>query len=645
MSFNLEQLLKGSARDLLLRQVAKQFGLSSETGGNLLNKGLSMVLGGMTQQATHIEGAKGLFNLIKDSPIQGNPLELLGNTENGSLLDMGQKLLPSLFGERTDAVVQHLADSTNTTPVAAKGLLGMLLPTVFSFFKGKILSGLGLGAFAGLLGEQTKALSSHLDSKALSALGFAGGSLGDVLGKLGQVGGVAAAATAAVKTATSATASTATEQVKKSSGWGKWLLAGLVALAAFFGIKNCTPNKTETAAPTTAQTAPTAPQSNESEAAQLSDGLGNLGWAKSENDFTLSGTVQNEGVKADLLNAFKGLAGNLALVDKLVVDPNAAKFGFNNFNGLTDLLKDYPNVTGAFSDKVLNLVGNVTGEEAKANLATQAKALLGEVFTVNTDEVAVNVPEAKLVEGLGNLGWQKTEKDLTVSGTVQNEGIKGAILNAFKGLAGELPLVDNVQVDANAEQFSFNNFGGLASLVKAFPNVSGAFADKAVNLVGEVANLDAKSALIEQAKTLLGETFSINADGVKIAEAVVENTAQEPAPIADMSASKLDLEIVFDTGSSEISPRYYNRLNAFAKFLIENGRRGEIAGYTDNVGNAASNQKLSEKRANAVREYLVKQGVPSEALTAVGYGPENPIADNNTAEGRNKNRRIEFNAR
>ncbi len=111
-----------------------------------------------------------------------------------------------------------------------------------------------------------------------------------------------------------------------------------------------------------------------------------------------------------------------------------------------------------------------------------------------------------------------------------------------------------------------------------------------------------------------------------------------------MSLEKLDLNIVFDTGSSEIKQRYNRRLNAFAHYLVENKRAGEIAGYTDNVGDAAANQKLSEERANSVRNYLIAQGVPADQLVAVGYGQEQPIADNGTAEGRAQNRRIEFKA-
>ena len=65
-------------------------------------------------------------------------------------------------------------------------------------------------------------------------------------------------------------------------------------------------------------------------------------------------------------------------------------------------------------------------------------------------------------------------------------------------------------------------------------------------------------------------------------------------------------------------------------------------GYTDNTGSEKYNQKLSQKRADAVRDYLVAKGIAASRLTAVGYGEANPIMDNKTATGRAFNRRIVF---
>ena len=68
----------------------------------------------------------------------------------------------------------------------------------------------------------------------------------------------------------------------------------------------------------------------------------------------------------------------------------------------------------------------------------------------------------------------------------------------------------------------------------------------------------------------------------------------------------------------------------------------EIAGHTDSTGSAEYNENLSDRRANAVREYLIEQGISAERLSAQGYGEVVPVASNETASGRAMNRRVEF---
>ncbi|HWK31174.1 MAG TPA: OmpA family protein, partial [Terriglobales bacterium] len=68
----------------------------------------------------------------------------------------------------------------------------------------------------------------------------------------------------------------------------------------------------------------------------------------------------------------------------------------------------------------------------------------------------------------------------------------------------------------------------------------------------------------------------------------------------------------------------------------------QVEGHTDSIGSDAYNQKLSEKRANNVRDYLVKQSVPEDVITAMGFGKADPVADNKTAKGRQQNRRVEM---
>ena len=102
--------------------------------------------------------------------------------------------------------------------------------------------------------------------------------------------------------------------------------------------------------------------------------------------------------------------------------------------------------------------------------------------------------------------------------------------------------------------------------------------------------------------------------------------------------------IQFENGKATIKPSSYKILNDIAKIFIDNTNYiVEVQGHTDNVGKRDYNIDLSERRAQAVRTYLIGKGVPATRLSAHGYGPDVPIADNKTKEGRAKNRRVEFN--
>lgn len=100
--------------------------------------------------------------------------------------------------------------------------------------------------------------------------------------------------------------------------------------------------------------------------------------------------------------------------------------------------------------------------------------------------------------------------------------------------------------------------------------------------------------------------------------------------------------IQFDTASSKIKPESYFVLEQTLQTVKDYPRRPiVIIGHTDNQGGTVYNQKLSEARANAVRNFFVENGVASWRVTAVGVGEANPIATNRTYKGRAMNRRIE----
>ena len=121
------------------------------------------------------------------------------------------------------------------------------------------------------------------------------------------------------------------------------------------------------------------------------------------------------------------------------------------------------------------------------------------------------------------------------------------------------------------------------------------------------------------------------------------NRAIPEAPITKTPEPALPaiVNLYFETGSARLRPESKARLNEFAGALAANrDAHVMVSGYTDDRGNAASNMRLSQERANAVKTDLVNKGIASDRLTAQGYGEESPVADNGTAAGRGLNRHV-----
>ena len=114
-------------------------------------------------------------------------------------------------------------------------------------------------------------------------------------------------------------------------------------------------------------------------------------------------------------------------------------------------------------------------------------------------------------------------------------------------------------------------------------------------------------------------------------------TREKTAKIAEKN------DIVFENNSSELTDKSRLVMNAFIEFLRENPTvHATIEGYTDNIGSDDANLRLSEERAKSVYDYLVNNRVRPDRIQYKGYGAANPIAPNDTEEGRAKNRRTVF---
>jgi outer membrane protein OmpA-like peptidoglycan-associated protein len=104
-------------------------------------------------------------------------------------------------------------------------------------------------------------------------------------------------------------------------------------------------------------------------------------------------------------------------------------------------------------------------------------------------------------------------------------------------------------------------------------------------------------------------------------------------------------KVQFETGKANIKPESHGLLDEVAKVLKENPQVEVISveGHTDSTGSADFNRKLSQQRAESVAKYLSSKGVKAARLQPKGFGPDRPIADNESETGRDANRRVEFN--
>lgn len=130
---------------------------------------------------------------------------------------------------------------------------------------------------------------------------------------------------------------------------------------------------------------------------------------------------------------------------------------------------------------------------------------------------------------------------------------------------------------------------------------------------------------------------------VRVVEVVKE--APYPTPVKTEEGVKITFssDLLFATDSANLNEESKKALSELAKLMQKNKKKDiRIDGYTDSTGTVEYNNALSIRRANSVKDYLEGQGVSASRMSTKGYGKSNPIADNKTVEGRQKNRRVEI---
>ena len=256
----------------------------------------------------------------------------------------------------------------------------------------------------------------------------------------------------------------------------------------------------------------------------------------------------------------------------------------------------------------------------------------------------IEAPEAPVATKPMQLAGNQRNGVFTLNGSVPTDAIKTQVEAELLKTFGQGNYVNNLVVSADVKPA-----GWLSKLTGLFDffKLSGSevtFNGDAITLSGTAATLT------DKLQALLGNTATVTALDTASAAKTATGSALEalntlkPAASSREILDALNLQIInFASGSAVIPAENQAVLKKAAELpKTKNDLNFEIGGHADNVGPAEANRALSEKRANAVKNLLIKNGVPTAMLTAKGYGSDIPVADNSTEAGRFKNRRIEY---
>jgi outer membrane protein OmpA-like peptidoglycan-associated protein len=322
---------------------------------------------------------------------------------------------------------------------------------------------------------------------------------------------------------------------------------------------------------------------------------------------------------------------------------------------LDSILVDYPGVTGEVFGEVAVLDGTVADERERAVLDNAVReAGLGVQNNVTAQAAAA--PSAAEGYALNDLIDAQPELS-TLRALLDQAGLGDALAGGSGGSDGSFTLFAPTNDAFAAIQDQLAELQGdpdalqdvlLYHLVVGEQNAAAVSASSTLDtlLDGQTIAVDASSGSIVlngNVPVLVGDATARNGVMHIVSGVLLPVTASQ---LPEEIGAELGLApITFALGSSELTAEGQAELDKVAEFLLATPGDIEIGGHTDSDGDTGLNQTLSQDRADSVKAYLEAQGVPSESMTAVGFGEDQPIAPNDTPANKAMNRRIEFRPR
>lgn len=358
-----------------------------------------------------------------------------------------------------------------------------------------------------------------------------------------------------------------------------------------------------------------------------------ISFSKNGDDLSLAGFLPDETARAILLDSVD--SAGLSLSNQATIargSPEGLDIG-DMLAALTRAIADLPNAEASLTGNVLTVSGTAASYQGALDADEALAALASSSLTVNAD---IAPGPALPFTFLALMG----EGEITISGFVPSEEARQSVLSDVAALFPARTVTDTLTLaDGAPNGFDAMVQAGLRALGR-LANGQLRLSDTSANLSGDGLFRRSIGQIEESIAGAVPDSFNLASDiGMLAPPAIVDATACQVQFASLLSGNS----IRFATGKADIDTLSYGLLDRLVRTLQScPDARVEIAGHTDAQGSDTANQALSQQRAGSVLAYVQNAGVPASRLSAVGYGEASPIADNDTEEGRARNRRIEF---
>ena len=600
MSINLVQAVNAAIPEHIAEQLSQQFGIPGQIVRQLALRIAPGLVASLMDRATLVPGSQSVYSVIMQPETNAHIADQLSKliTTTGGLKQLeanGHSLAALATGRRLDALSDAVSAETGVPTQATSALAGIVAAVLFGSMKRHfLLAQWGLPQVPKLLRDQVGEINTSMSNAVATAIG------------VGNTEGFTSCITPRLDTVASSLESRADGDVA---------VAAAVAPAPVV-----TPAPAAQSAPVSKATPPAPPP--------------------------MRAPVRKPAPKRSnkwVWLLFAVLAAVLALVYYR---------GFTQSSSVDLSAAPATQQVSEMSTPASSATLTTTPAIDNAPLAT----------SVNTPVTTASAPQTASAPAVVPASWKDAQLLFSVNeagapaieATVGTEAEKKHLIDTLTARFGKAYTAD-VSVVPETRPATWlsrlNDFFPLMTVPGAEAKISGS----KVELSGTAAN--GKLGWTDRLKGTLGGMFQVAAFDVDGAVATATQSfrsamksllATDTPCSGDKLTRVLDLQVVnFARSSAQVPESAVGTLGETAQLLKSCAAKGsivnlEIAGYSDAQGAAAAKLEVSKERAEAVRGYLVRNGVPPQSLTATGYGDANPIADNDIESGRFANRRIEF---